>query len=318
MRNAKGTTDGQFCEQGMVASVKVESTAYKQTVKKPTLENTARLKLALQVDGEHNIRVSCSMNVSINRAGKLVQNGTRSWKNCEGSKHSFFGHELVWLSSKSPGNIPRIDLSPEKLKYQERLEMPFAIKVNCSDQVECVRDGDVVNTHLMFNTDIGLRIPDVRIESTVQSVASCEKTFINLDPVSGVISQSAGLLAVTVLAFDANGLPITHSVPHFQVQWDTDGNQFNRTAARKEENKFEVQIPKERRGKKAVYRLRVVLQHGVRHGAESGECVLKAMVVTVTAEEDVNMHIVQGVAFAVVLLLCAGLFLFLIRKNPGL
>jgi hypothetical protein len=264
--------DGQRCQQQTSIELLTQSSNVTMLVKKPTFR-AAVVAVVFAAAGE--IGFTASYNLSMTRVRPTPNDGApqqlrapnsteRGWSSIDQQRMSMDGHHVIWEGS--PPSAVDLNLNAGRFSFSKPFSL--SIELNCTAGEPCVEDGDIVHTRVTAMSASDGLVSEVRISTTVESLASCNRSVAafmqsgsfseNGRPVTDSLVTDFALVFVELHVVDVDGLPIRTSQPKSLVSWGTQ-EILPTKLAEPSSNRFTAVVEASSRSMPGSYRLQVVL-----------------------------------------------------------
>jgi hypothetical protein len=247
-----GISDGRKCLQPTEIDMLLNSRTIVIKLHKPG--NLSGTSIRVQIKGERSASPQYqAMMARSNALGQLVS-GIRNWSRLDQQQLSLDGHHLIWAVPSSMDDNEML-LDAEGQKFSATKELSFQLRVDECDRTQaCVEDGDTVETVITVGSaDLapnGSKLQsEVRIETHVLSLLSCEHTRVSIVPDSESVPIFTPI-RIRVFANDVDRLPVNFSRAEINLMFDKRAvpMQWSRGS-----NEYVADVPVELVGKHGLY-----------------------------------------------------------------
>jgi hypothetical protein len=249
---------------------------------------------------------------------------------------SAFGQHIEW-KQRPPDATWRAKLDGNKYVYADTKRHDFTVRLQCeSGEVSCAADGDVITTVVALRSPQNSRLQsEVRFQTTVEALASCERSKAvlmqsdgpsknaSVVPAHSSLRTDAALVFVELLVFDVDGLPIRVSRPLSDAAWNSSRGSTSIGPPTKPledgggNNRFIAIVDQSLRNTRGSHTLRVGLTDAWNEALGTrGQCVLLEQTVNIEADGKApTQYIIGGAVSGVVLTLLLLLLAYQIRVH---
>jgi hypothetical protein len=213
--------DGRRCEQLPRLHAVLSTTSLALTVRKLGVHrdpHAAMVQLTTAVEGEMGLNTSFRVNVSRIEGTSRIAHTFNDSIAIDKPSLSVFGMHLDW--DAPPAQQRQVDLDGNAYKYRETEEHSFRARFECGAGSICAADGDTISLDILYESaSKWVEASLVHIVGTVESVPSCSRTGVTIEPSETSLPHSAPI-TLSFSAVDCDAMPINVMHVDFDVQWD--------------------------------------------------------------------------------------------------
>jgi hypothetical protein len=216
--------DGRRCEQSPRLRAMLSSASLALTVRKVGSfhdPNSTRVLLTTTAEGEEALSTSLRVTVSRTDAMSGITHASSNPIAIDQPSLSAFGMHLDWDNSTPPAQQTLAKLNGNAYKYRDTQQHGFRARFECAAGSVCAADGDTISIEISYASPSGERIEAsaVKVIGTVQSVPSCSRTGVTIEPSETLLPHSAPI-TLSFTAVDCDAMPINNAPIDFDVKWD--------------------------------------------------------------------------------------------------
>ncbi len=171
--------DGRYCSQDTQIQMLAQTESFTLQLQKPSrvaANNSKRVEIVLQAQGESALRVGYTMHVALNRPDKEAwsrSNASLEWnyEYLENSTFSFGDFRMAF--DRPPSDDAALDLDKTLQRFSATTTFLLELSADCHGEAPCVMDGDTF--HVVVTGIVDTLRSAVRITSVVESLLSCER-----------------------------------------------------------------------------------------------------------------------------------------------